>query len=85
MEKKDSIYLFLSDEGGCFIVIKSPSKHQAKEKLKVIVRGHGLYNWQITRLDEEEHTNRILAKYDLNCLYYQDADYSASEGLIAHA
>jgi 2-hydroxy-3-keto-5-methylthiopentenyl-1-phosphate phosphatase len=78
------VYLFISEGQTCFIVIKSGSKNMAKERLKFIVNGQGIYNWSIYRLDEER-TKQILAKYELDCLYKQDADYSAAEGLIAHA
>jgi len=84
MKKKGGVYLFISDEGACFVVLKSGSKRLAKERLKFIVKGQGVYNWSISRL-EEEHANRVLAKYELDCLYYEDADYSASKGLIANA
>ena len=82
--KKGGVYLFLSDEGACFVVLRSGSKRMAKERLKFIVNGQGIYNWQIRHLNEEEE-RKVLAKYELDCLYYQDADYSASEGLIANA
>jgi hypothetical protein len=83
-KKKGGFYLFLSEGRTCFIVIKSGSKKMAKERLKFIVNGQGIYNWTICRLDED-HTRQILAKYELDCLYKADADYSASEGLIANA
>ena len=81
---KGGCYLFTSDEGECFVVLKSGSKRFAKERLKFIVKGQGLYNWKINRLDDELAV-RILAKYEPDCLYYQDADYEASKGLIANA
>jgi len=86
MSKKPTggTYLFISEGQTCFIVIKSGSKNMAKERLKYIVNGQGIYNWTIYRLDEER-TKQILAKYEMDCLYKQDADYSAAEGLIAHA
>ena len=81
---KGGIYLFLSEGRTCFIVIRSGSKNMAKERLKFIVNGQGIYNWTIVRLSEEQ-AKPILGKYDLDCLYKHDADYSASEGLIANA
>lgn len=83
-KNKGGIYLFLSDDRQAFIVIKSGSKNMAKERLKFIVKGSGIYNWTIARLDND-HVRQILGKYELDCLYKADADYQASEGLIAHA